>query len=419
MKIKYLKQRHAVYWYIRRVPLALHHVLGNKHYQKSLYTKDLGEAIKRVEVHSALFDELLDKATPEQLYNAALERLKSPMRDPDVDFDPRVSDLLDSVPEHQKEAVFNSLTPADQANWLAAQEVVMGRDRPLEYTASLKSVMEQYLASRSDLPPKTLDKFRTAVDRFLGTKQDIPIVLIDRRSVLVWLTQISSDYKAATRSGYCLCLATIWNYAADWEMVNQDSRNPFEGHKFKSDTVSYTAMDDETLTAILSCLPEPQRLPAIIGRYSGMRVSEIFESTLTEESGILCFKVGKTATYKGAKTAAGNRLVPVRESVADQVLEHKPNWNPKGFDAYSKRFGRAKAKVVGSNRPDLTFHSLRSQFTTHAGQAGYSEQQVAWLVGHQEGKGKTMSGQLYFRGYKIDLMRDIVESIPAFNSLPE
>ena len=419
MKIKYLKQRHAVYWYIRRVPLALHHVLGNKHYQKSLYTKDLGEAIKRVEAHSALFDELLDKATPEQLYNAALERLKSPMRDPDVDFDPSVSDLLSSVPEHQKEAVFNSLTPADQANWRAAQEVVRGRERPVEYTASLKAVMEQYLASRGDLPPKTLNKSRTAVDRFLGAKQDMPIVLIDRRSVLAWLAQISSDYKAATRSGYCHCLATIWDYAFDWEMVNQESRNPFSDHKFKSDTVSYTAMDDDTLTAILRHLPEPQRLPAIIGRYSGMRVSEIFESTLTEESGLLCFKVGKTATYKGAKTAAGNRLVPVRKSIVAQVLEWKHTCNSKGHDAYSKRFGRAKAKIVGPDRPDLTFHSLRSQFTTHAGQAGFSEQQVAWLVGHQEGKGRTMSGQLYFRGYKIETLRDIVESIPAFNFLPE
>jgi hypothetical protein len=39
---------------------------------------------------------------------------------------------------------------------------------------------------------------------------------------------------------------------------------------------------------------------------------------------------------------------------------------------------------------------------------------VAWLVGHEEGKGDAMTGQLYFKGYNINLMKQIVESVEEF-----
>ena len=40
MKMNYLKLRGSIYWYQRRIPKALHHVLGAGVYSQSLNTKD-------------------------------------------------------------------------------------------------------------------------------------------------------------------------------------------------------------------------------------------------------------------------------------------------------------------------------------------------------------------------------------------
>jgi integrase/recombinase XerC len=412
VKVPFLKLRGSVYWYQRRVPKALHHVLGSGVYAKSLNTKDLVEATKQAVVHTAFFEELLGMATPQQLYDAAVTALRSPLNSDEPDFDPYVSDLLGSVPENQREAVFHSLPPAAQAHFRAAQEVLLGRERPLEYTMSFRTVIQQYLDTRSELHKKTLARYWTAYESYLGQKADIPIVLVDRASVFSWLDRIRLEKGTSTKQAFVLNLKAVYAWAMDREIVSNENKNPFEGHKFKSDTVSYSLMADELLAEILDGLKPIDRLPAIIARYSGMRLSEVFESELVTEEGVLCFRIGATGTYKGAKTSAGNRLVPVRACIAEQVAVSKPQWS--SFNAYGKRFGRAKAKIVGANRRELAFHSLRVSFITYAGRAGFSEQQVAWLVGHEEGKGRTMSGQLYFKGYNIKTMQEIVESVPEF-----
>jgi len=69
-----------------------------------------------------------------------------------------------------------------------------------------------------------------------------------------------------------------------------------------------------------------------------------------------------------------------------------------------------KTKVVGKKR-DIAFHSLRVALIKYAGRAGFPEQQAAWLVDHEEGKGPTMSGQLYFKGYNIPKMQEIIETV--------
>ena len=237
--------------------------------------------------------------------------------------------------------------------------------------------------------------------------------LVNRASVCDWLDRIKDDKSVSSKKTMVSNLRQMFSFALDREKIDPTIANPFNDHKFKSDTISYTAMDDETLAKILNHIPVELRLPAIVARYSGMRLSEIFESELVTEEDILCFRIGPTDTYRGGKTAAANRLVPVRASLANELVAAKPHWP--SHNAFGKRFGRAKSKVVGPNRRDIAFPSLRVQFITLAGQASWTEQQVAWLVGHEEGKGQTMSGQLYFRGYKIETMRDIVESVPVFD----
>ena len=161
------------------------------------------------------------------------------------------------------------------------------------------------------------------------------------------------------------------------------------------------------LSEILPHLETPEhQFPARVARATGMRLDEIFSADLVTEEGLLCFSL------TDAKTEAGKRLVPIRDSLRDAVMLYHEGLSNSA--AYSKRFGRAKSKVVGSGKREIAFHSLRVQFITKALQAGYAEMQVAWLVGHEEGKGDAMTGQLYHKGYSLQTLKEIVEAVPEF-----
>ncbi len=70
------------------------------------------------------------------------------------------------------------------------------------------------------------------------------------------------------------------------------------------------------------------------------------------------------------------------------------------------------AKVIDCRQ--TTFHSLRVSFITLARRQGWTEQNVPWLVGHEAGKGDAMTGKLYFKGYTLELMQRIIESVESF-----
>ena len=146
-----------------------------------------------------------------------------------------------------------------------------------------------------------------------------------------------------------------------------------------------------------------------LARSTGVRQGELFSSKLETHKGIVCLNV------LDAKTPAGIRLVPIPDRLIEAVTEAHPSWVAKGKGSdFSKRFGKAKRSVVDDRA--LAFHSLRVTFITWAGNTEdrWTEQHVAWLVGHEEGKGDAMTGQLYFKGYNINLMKQIVESVEEF-----
>ena len=47
MRVKYLKQRYKVYWFVRRPPKKLHKLLGSALVQTNLNTSDLATAFRR------------------------------------------------------------------------------------------------------------------------------------------------------------------------------------------------------------------------------------------------------------------------------------------------------------------------------------------------------------------------------------
>lgn len=397
MKIKYLRKRRNGYYYQRRVPTRLVPVLGVESYLRTLETSDLTTAVKRSDEITAQWDALLSSSNTGALYNEIYART--------VSFPNDLEDLFAVGDQDEQQATFNSLPEADQMRWRAAQEKLTGRPRDPMYMFSLMDGLAALsTVKKAALPYKTWALFPRAVKAF----GDQAMATITRPEVAKWIDALAGSREVGTIKIMLSSLGQIYEHCQTRGHIPDDRANPFRKHQLgPHDPKSYEFMDDALLREIMAELTPEDRMIALVARYSGLRMAEIFTSPVRVIEGVLSFDVVI------AKTKAGIRIVPIRDEIADLVEQNWKTWgNP---SAFSKRFGRAKKKVLGSaNRRSMSFHSLRVSFITYIGRAKYTEQQCAWLVGHEEGKGTTMSGSLYFKGYELAMMKEMVEKVPAY-----
>ena len=415
MRVRYLKQRHNVYWFQRRPPIKLHEVLGSKIVSQNLHTSDLATAIRKRDIIIKEWEALAKEARAPELYK---ERLLALQNEPDLsDSIGHVNeDLIDALSEtgvnsqEGAELVLSQFSQADQAAFWAWRKATVDEKPPNRYQYSIRDALAQVIPHKQGtISQLHLDKYTVAVDLFMGVGSDGPLETIRKGAVVRWLDTL--EQSNSTKSTYLSCLGGIFQYAQDRDLINDQLVNPFKGIKLgKKDTKSYKMMPDDLLRAVLSKLKPKDHLPAILARRTGMRLSEVYNAQLEIHDNIHCLVIEETAEYRGAKTEAGNRLVPIPLDLVEAVLQEQPTWDNHG--AYSKRFGKAKAKVI--NCRQTTFHSLRVSFITLAQRQGWTEQNVAWLVGHEAGKGDAMTGKLYFKGYSLQLMQEIIESVEPF-----
>ena len=418
MKIQHIKLRGQIYWFQRRVPQKLHAVLGDRMVSISLHTRDLSTAILARDKINAEWAQMMRTQKPSALYAKRLQEITA-----HADFDDDagwvnehlINDLQDSRAKtlNDAEPIFKQYSDADVAAFFAWRKATQEVQPPSQYQYSLRDGLTAILDyKRGKVEKGMLDKYVRSVAVFLGDDDnDCALEPIRKSQVVKWIDTL--DHASGTMNIYLSCLATIFEHAQDREHINEQLVNPFKRVNVgKKEVKSYKMMDDDLLSEILSHLKEDDHLPPLIARATGMRLSEVFNASLEIHDGIYCFSIKPNGEYRGGKTDAGNRLVPIPLKLVDDVLAHQPTWTNNA--AFSKRFGKAKAKVI--NCRQTSFHSLRVSFITYAQRQGYTEQNVAWLVGHESGKGDAMTGQLYFKGYTLQLMQEIIESVPPYVS---
>jgi hypothetical protein len=421
VRVKYLKQRYKVYWFIRRPPKKLHKLLGSALVQTNLNTSDLATAFRRRDAINMQWKALSKTQNGPDAYT---ERLSLITREDDLSNKDRfvnerlTDDLSDARVETQAQAqvAISGFSEADQAAFWAWRKATKNEAPPEEFQYSIRQALAAVIPhKKGTVTDVHLDKYTLSVDLFLGGIDDRSLESIKRGEVIRWLDTL--DKSNSTKSTYLSCLKGVFLYAQDREFINDQIRNPFQDIDLgKSDAVHYKFMEDDMLREIISKLTLNKHphdgLIANLGRSTGVRQGELFNSKLETHKGIVCLNV------VDAKTPAGIRLVPIPDRLVEEVTQAHPAWVEKGKGSdFSKRFGKAKRSVIDDRA--LTFHSLRVTFITWAGNTEdrWSEQHVAWLVGHEEGKGDAMTGQLYFKGYNLELMKQIVESVCAFDPL--
>ena len=418
MRVKYLKLQWNVYWFQRRPPKKLHGVLGSKVKDINLHTSDLSVALRRRDAINEQWEALFKTQNGPDAYK---KRLNLITRDDDLSNPERfvnerlIDDLSDARVETQAQAqvAISGFSEADQAAFWAWRKATKNEAPPEEFQYSIRQGLAAIIPhKKGTVTDLHLDKYTLSVDLFLSGTDDRSLESIKKGEVIRWLDTL--DKSNSTKSTYLSCLKGLFLYAQDRELINDQIRNPFQNIDLgKSDAVHYKFMEDDMLREIIGRMALNKHphdgLIANLARSTGVRQGELFSSKIETHKGIVCLNV------LDAKTPAGIRLVPIPDRLIKEVTEAHPSWVAKGKGSdFSKRFGKAKRTVVDDRA--LAFHSLRVTFITWAGNTEdrWTEQHVAWLVGHEEGKGDAMTGQLYFKGYNVHLMKQIVESVEEF-----
>ena len=158
----------------------------------------------------------------------------------------------------------------------------------------------------------------------------------------------------------------------------------------------------------------------VIASYTGARIEEICSLQRKHID-----SVNHSISIIGAKTAAGNRTIPIHSAIqplveklmeqsTDDYLISKLTKNKYGdrSNAIGKRFGRLKtAEGYDSHH---VFHSIRKTFVTMLENAGVIENVTADIVGHEKPR---ITYGLYSGGTTLDVMRESIEQISY--SFPE
>jgi len=212
-----------------------------------------------------------------------------------------------------------------------------------------------------------------------------------------------------------------------------DGENPFEGQSRKmsaSRKTGWVPFTDAELATLLGAL-RPVVAPNVhtvetwmawavwIAAYSGLRLNEICSPTvddLRQEDGVWFFEV------KGAKTAAGDRKVPVHSVLLDLgLIEYRDRlgggslWpalrsgGPDGKLSWyaSKRFTTCR-RGLDLDRRRLSFHSLRKNVGTALERAAVPESEAVQVLGHEK---LSMSYSVYSLGLDIKGLQGVVAKI--------
>ena len=414
MNVKYIIQKHNKYWFQRRPPKALHNILGDKVIRTNLQTSDLSTAVARRDIICSEWSTMLEQSSPSQGYRhyrdmwsrakVDLTEHDQPLVNEDILLELEMAGLKPAVDPAKILAKFSV---DEQAAFHALNSLRQNTPPPAEFAYSvrdgLRAIVEQKQGTITDT---FLAKFGIVVDLFLGVGHDRPLYDIRKPEIVEWASKlVKQGLGNSTIKTYLSTLASNYTLATDWGRIPDDRVNPFQKVKLPSKPVdSYKFMPDQMLTKILNQLEPEFHIQAILARNIGCRITEMFESTIETHDGIVCLNM------VDGKNAFSSRLVPIPLFMVDEVVATKAQW-PSNV-RYGAKFSTAKLKVIDDKQ--LAFHSLRGTFITHAGRAGFTEQTIAWLVGHADGKGRGHTGKTYFKGYTLEKMQELVEATPQY-----
>lgn len=429
-----LRHPSGVYHFRLRVPRDLLDVLGRRVIKVSLRTRDAAVARAYAYAYGARY------AAAFAAYRA--ERMPKP---PSLDEILRaaqsggVSQYELALPGGVK---LRADGPEDHARAMEALKVVLGTGQVLNLPPAapappappaaapspaiprmtLGEVARKYLLTLdgTQIPDKTRTQKRAAVNGFAQWKGvTTPVAEVTRTDVAEWVQSLRAGGLATptlTNKTSYLKACVAWAQASGYFPQGD---NPATGHVKFSTTekrhrrkLGFRPFTPEQVQRIyapeaLAELNEQTRWGALIGLYTGARVSEVGQLRLddffTDGEGVWCLRVTDDGAGQSLKTESSARVVPVHPFLIELGLRHRVerlvsegeaqlfpqakagsvngmgNWLSKSFGRHLRNLG---IKAVGG-KGKVGFHSLRKTFVQSLQQMGMSSEARAQLVGHE------------------------------------
>ena len=388
----FIIKKRQTYYARLRIPKHLQNKLGKIAFVQSLQTRDIREANTKKLSLLAQWRNILEIANdgrPHSELENALAVVRSDTSDRDTQ-----EDLATSI---GNPALFEAIKIAHGDDILLAEHVV----------AHLKSL---------SVAPKTLDERKKALGMLV--KEFSKSSEVNRQSVKLWVNKLMKLSSKATVSKLISACRVFWQYI---EQVNaSDLGDPFRdvipksGRRTKAavaaERKAFTSSD--ILKLIAECPFVDLKHLITLAAYTGCRLEELCSLKLSHVK-------DDRFVIEDAKSAAGNREVPIHKDIAqlvarlvdtpdDEYLLSGLTFNMYGnrSNAIGKRFGRFK-KALGYDER-YVFHSIRKTFTSRLEAADVPELLAARLLGHEV---KTISYGLYSSGSTFPQLRDAINHV--------
>ncbi|PMR71360.1 tyrosine-type recombinase/integrase [Halomonas heilongjiangensis] len=427
---RHLRLRGNVWFVQKRLSPTLAQHLGKQMLQQSTQTGDLDGACRvrdRLLVElSELEASLQGRASQTQqrrLFMEARERFQEAEQSI-VSTDPVAPSFLEIIdPEKLPEIEQDALRS------------MYSTETPEAYRLTFKGALEDWQQSpQIERKHSTRSKNSLAVQLFLDSlgREDVALVSVTRKQARDFITaQLRNGKTKQTVANYLSGLSAIWRHAEDAMEEPLPARNPFKGHSLnpKATVKSYDQFTRTDVEAIFAATDREQgifHLLPRLGFYTGARLEELCSLKTTDiiqQQGVWCLSVREG---KG-KNSNATRDVPLHSAVKPLVLEQLKHAQSAGSEylfleagesiradgkkgpKFSQWFSRLTGKTIPKQGRKLGFHSFRTTAITIMLGAGFQEQLVVWVTGHE--RGLTTASKVYHRGPDFKTRLKAVEAI--------
>ena len=308
---------------------------------------------------------------------------------------------------------------------------------PHPYEATLLSAAALLVAEyeADHRTKKDTARINTAAKKFLAwlEQDDVPLTKVTPNHVKQYVRYArDAGIPKNTFSAETGKLNQIYQIAIEEGRLAEETNNPFANIKLKNlqparPKASYLQEHAEILAQEAKSNNRKDILLNIaVSYYTGMRSSELYESTIQEKDGIIYFQI------KAGKTASAERDVPLHFHLLEWLragdslpdIGSRFNWRSPTKSEFNKAFNRfsytylLKKHKVSEETGTLSHHSFRHGMSTRLFEAGYSELEVAHVVGHSAGTvGRTESSKTYIKKASLPRLQERINSIRSI-SLP-
>lgn len=308
-------------------------------------------------------------------------------------------------------------------------------ETPAEYRLTFKGALEDWLHSPLiQRKQSTRSKNALAVQLLLDSlgDEDAALSSVSRKQVRDFITtQLDNGKTRQTVANYLSGLSAIWRHAEFTLEEPLPAGNPFKGHSLnpKATVTSYEQFNRPDVEAIFAATANEQGIFYLLPRlgfYTGARLEELCSLKTTDiiqQQGVWCLSVREG---KG-KNSNATRDVPLHPKVKPLVMAQLKIAKAMGSEylfpeagatiradgkkgpKFSQWFSRLTGKTISKQGRKIGFHSFRTTAITIMLSAGFQEQLVVWVTGHE--RGLTTASKIYHRGPDFKSRLEAVEAI--------